>query len=149
MLDVTDVFGAGSEPSQALLEQWYFESIDPYPLYYSEYKASGLLSTIGVSVEYDYTPYIPDADNAIDNILTDINMTSSVDKVFVGISIMLVVTLVIGLATKSKIAILLIDLTLYLLFTFLGFFSLWIIILLAIVLFIFGILNLKGGGAGA
>ena len=102
-----------------------------------------------ITVSYDYTPvtYDRDVDTDIDDYLDNVGLNDSQSKFIIGVSIIVIVTIILGLTTQSGAIILLGDVILYLMFTFLGWFPSWVAILIGLALvLVFGVsLSRKGG----
>lgn len=119
--------------------------LDPYD--YTTYYNTTFLESIVASYYYDLNPVEPDVSDSINNYADSINL-NAVYKVLIALAIMVALAITITKFTDSLPIILLLEVTVYLVFTILGWFPIWIVILLAIILSIIMILKLvKGGGS--
>jgi hypothetical protein len=112
--------------------------VDPYEADYSVYYNSTGLSQIGISYTAETGDYTePDADNAIDKLLTNINMNTENGKIGLGIALLFVITVAIGFITKNTVITLIATVLTFTTLTVLGWFPAWIIIIVLIILTIF------------
>ena len=100
--------------------------------------------TLSVSLDYEYEPHEFNINTSINNILDNIGFNSPIYKIFLGITLMIVVSVGMAFFVSNNLYILIVDALLFIVFTFLGWFSLWILIVISIVLFV--LIFLKIGG---
>lgn len=131
--DLTDIFSVNHEPSIEIFEDYIDVWTDPHNYDYNVYFQSASLSTITINYMYDDTPMAdPDAQTTIDDSLTNIGVDSTEMKVFLAFGIMIVVAIFIGMKTQNSSFIILSEVVLVLIFTLLGWFSFWILLLMAL-----------------
>ena len=121
----------------------------PTNSYYTvDYHATHL-DLIGASYFYDQIIHDYDAETGINTYLTNLNINDDISKVILGIAIMMIIAIGLGLATRNIPIVLITEIIAYLTFTILGWFPMWIVILLAIILSVMGILKIanKGGNS--
>lgn len=147
VFDLTDIFTENHEPDIETFEGYYNIWVDPLDDYYLYYYQAANISTLEIHYIYDDTPAAdPDAQNTIDDSLTAIGVDTEESKVFLALGIMILAAVVIGLKLQSTSFVILAEVVLTLIFTMLGWFSFWILLLIALSFVLLIIrLGLKGG----
>jgi len=134
LYDLTAIFGINREPTQTIFEGYKTIWEDPYSEEYDEYYFLINLTSLTVSYMYDNTPSVPlDAQTTLDDKLTLLGADNEEMKVFMALGIMIIAAVFIGLKTKNSIFVIMAEAVLILIFTMLGWFSFWILLLIALI----------------
>ena len=120
--------------------------LDPIGEYFTIYYPAANLITLSIGYSYDDTPPAdPDTLTSIDEGLVKMGVLTEELKIFLAFAIMLVVAIFIALKTHNSTFIILSEVILTIIFTMLGWFSFWILLLMALV---FTLLILRAGLKG-
>lgn len=102
-------------------------------------------------VYYEYT-VVPNVtlpiSTRIDNYLYEIGLNTSFGKTLLVVIFMVSATILLSLLNSPKPLLILVNVSLFIMFSVFGWVQLWIIILLAIIILLVGFIALKGSGGG-
>lgn len=153
LFDLTTIYGAGNEPDLAtfetVIDDWQAEMDGLNEEYYSS--ALNWMSidlSERITYEYDYIEQTYNVGNGINNLLTDIGINTTVEKTFLGIAFLVVLVILVAMVSRSKTAIIVSVVIGYLAFTILGWFPVWIAILIALILLVLAIITFNSNGGG-
>ena len=146
--DLTTIFGyVEDEIDTDWIELYYLTWLDPLDDNYTVYYPAANLITLDIDYSWDDTPAAdPDAITSIDEGLVKMGVLTDELKVFLAFAIMIVLAIFIGLSTHNSTFIILGEAVLIIIFTMLGWFSFWILLLMALIFTLLILRNgLKGG----
>ena len=133
LYDLTSIFAANHEPEIDTFDGYYAVYVDPLQSDYDSYLHAINLISLEIQYSYDDTPTAPlDTQTGIEDSLDTLGVGDSDTKVFLALGIMVIAAVVIGLKTKSTMLIIMTEVILTLIFTMLGWFSFWILLLMAL-----------------
>ena len=132
--DLTDIFQQSHEPDIETFEGYYDVWTDPYDGHYISYLFAINLTSLNIQYLYDDTPAAPlDTQNSIDDTLLGLGADSPEMQVFLALGIMVLVAIFIGYKTRSTMFIVMAETLLIVIFAMLGWFSFWILLLIALI----------------
>lgn len=148
VFDLTNIFGyVEDDITTTWIEARYDEWLDPLADYYPNYYPASTLILNTVYYKYDDTPPAPaDFQTSFDDKLVSIGVDTPQEELFGAFLIMIIVAVLLGLKFKSVAIVMIAELSLIFIFTVLGWFSLWFILVLALTFVLLILLKaLKGG----
>jgi hypothetical protein len=135
------------EISQSRLDFWYNEYLTLNGLY--DFTLTTTSLTL-IQPSYEREEVIPVERRPIitfiDDYLDNIGANSAFGKMLIGIGFMIIFIFALALLKASKGIIMIVTTGIYILFTFLGFFPIWIFVVLLLMLIAIFIFNIKGNG---
>lgn len=146
--NLTDIFEyVGDDIDEGWIELNYLTWIDPLSSDYPNYYLASTLILNTVYYKYDDTPPAPaDFQTSFDDKLVSIGVDTPQEELFGAFLIMIIVAVLLGLKFKSVAIVMIAELSLIFIFTVLGWFSLWFILVLALTFVLLILLKaLKGG----
>lgn len=150
VFNLSSIFGyVDDDITNDWIELHYQTWLDPYGDAYTVYYPAANLITLDIDYSWDDTPAAdPDAITSIDEGLVKMGVLTDELKVFLAFAIMIIAAIFIGMSTHNSTFIILAEAVLIIIFTMLGWFSFWILLLMALV-FTLLILRkgIKGGNA--
>jgi len=135
MINMTNIFTSGLEYDHSLdfIDDVVLTWIDPYADDYPVYYQAGTLIGNTAYYKYDDTPADdPDFQNSFDDKIESIGIDTPQERLFGAFLIMAVVAVGLGLSFKSVPIVIIAELSLIFIFTVLGWFSLWFILIIAL-----------------
>lgn len=146
LFDLSSIFIV-DEPDADTFEGYLDTWRDPLEEYYPNYYTASTMILNEVSYDYDNTPPVdPDFQDSLGENMSLLGIDSPQEKLFSAFVLMILVAVILGLKYRSTSIVAIVEVLLVIVFTVLGWFSMWFILIVAMIFVLLIILKaLKGG----